>query len=60
MSDKFVDGIVEGGGTYHSFEVTSTTRGYTWSVKVAGGSCENVKETLVEAEAFLKEKYGTK
>jgi len=53
------EAAIENGQTYHSVEVTSTTRGYTWGVKVAGTDLEEIKKRLMETEAFCKEKFGT-
>lgn len=52
--------VIKGGQTYHSLEVTKNTKGYGWSVKVAGCDRENVEKTLVEVEQGLKNKYGDK
>ena len=53
------EAAIESGQTYHSVEVTSTTRGYTWGVKVAGTDLEEIRKRLVETEAFCKAKFGS-
>lgn len=58
MSDIYEE-IIKGGNTYHSFEVTKNTKGYGWSVKVAGGNKDEAFDTLIEVEAKLKSKFGT-
>jgi hypothetical protein len=58
MSDVYEE-VIKGGQIYHSVEVTKNTKGYNWVVKVAGADYEKVKERVVDAEKFCKEKYGS-
>lgn len=57
MSDVF-EATIKEGQTYHSLEVAKNTKGYNWTVKVAGCDKEKVLQTLVELEKELKTKYG--
>jgi hypothetical protein len=58
MSDAY-EAALKAGETYHSVEVAKNTKGYNWTVKVAGMDLENVKNRVVEVEKFCKEKFGT-
>jgi hypothetical protein len=51
---------IANGGIYHSLEVVKNTKGYNWSVKVAGGDYDAIKKRLVEAEEFCHHNYGNK
>lgn len=61
MSDgqevPFVD-TLRGGELYSSLEVVKNTKGYNWTVKIAGLDVERAKEKLVETEKFLRDTYG--
>jgi len=52
--------VISGGGIYHSIELTKNTKGYGWSIKVAGGDYKQIKERLVEAEEFCRSTYGNR
>ena len=57
-AEEIHDEAMKGGQTYHSLEVAKNTKGYNWTVKVAGADLEHVKKTLVKTEDALKEHYG--
>ncbi len=60
-SDATYMETLKGGEVYTSIEVTKNTKGYNWSVKVAGFvDLEKIKEQLVETETFLKAQYEAK
>lgn len=48
------------GELYHSVEVTKNTKGYNWSVKVAGGDMEEILNRVTSIEVKLKERFGEK
>jgi len=60
MPGTFQEKILEGGQTYHSVEVARNTKGYNWTVKVAGTNLDEIKKVLVETETFCKTIYGIK
>jgi hypothetical protein len=59
MSDVY-EAALKAGQMYYSAEVTKNTKGYTWSIKVAGMDVEKVKGAVVETEGFLARTYGNK
>jgi hypothetical protein len=59
MSDVY-EATLKAGQVYHSMEVSKNTKGYTWSVKIAGADFELIKTRVVEAEKFCSDKYGNK
>ena len=59
MQEIFEEAI-KNGQLYHSVEVAKNSRGYTWSIKVAGGDYKQIKERLVEAEEFCRSTYGNR
>lgn len=60
MSDN-ENGFIEtlkGGETYTSLEVVKNTKGYNWTVKVAGMDLEKIKSQLVNTEEFIRKQYS--
>jgi hypothetical protein len=58
MDEDFVASL-KSGDIYHSVEVAKNTKGYNWTVKVAGMDMEAIKNRVVEVEKFCKEKFGS-
>ena len=58
MSDAY-EAALKAGETYHSIQIERNSKGYNWTIKVAGMDYEKIKERVVEAEKFCKDKYGT-
>jgi hypothetical protein len=59
-AEKIHEAAIAGGGLYHSIELTKNTKGYGWSVKVAGSDYDAIKKRLLEAEEFCHSNYGNK
>jgi hypothetical protein len=58
MDEEFIASL-KAGEIYHSVEVAKNTKGYNWTVKVAGMDMEAIKNRVVEVEKFCKEKFGS-
>lgn len=58
-SNEYME-TLKGGETYTSLEVVKNTKGYNWTVKVAGFDLEKIKAQLIETEKTLSVEYGVK
>jgi hypothetical protein len=57
MADVYEEAI-KGGNIYHSVQIERNSKGYNWTIKVAGIDIEKIKERVVEVEKFCKDTYG--
>jgi len=57
-SDSYME-TLKGGETYTSLEVVKNTKGYNWTVKVAGMDLDKIKSQLVETEEFVRKQFGS-
>lgn len=56
MSDFEIS--LNNGQMYHSVQVEKNTRGYNWTVKIAGFDKEKILQEVKNIEKELKEEYG--
>jgi hypothetical protein len=60
MEGEVFEAAIKAGELYHSLQVEKNTKGYNWTVKVAGMDKEAVKAEIVELEKFCRDKFETK
>jgi len=60
MEGEVFEAAMKAGEIYHSMQIEKNTKGYNWTVKVAGMDIEAIKIKLVELDKFCREKFETK